>query len=488
MNIHSAVGPGVRSHARITPDFRLTPDEVDLQVERGELYRSLLRRYTESMLKDVAEDEVGIALSGGADSVTLLWTLLELGIRPHVLTFDYPTNTGTSADTVRVRRCVEYYRLPYTVAMMTEDPDELARSIAQISDTQLDRLVTRPDFEVAALFETMLQHAASAGITSLFTGMMDGAIHLLGRDYEIRGRGGELGVNECNLRRIQSIPTDQHVALTDMASKRGIELCGPHLPVAALHPYMDVPWHVMNHPRKKAITIEPWSSEEQRIGFKINVASMQTGDSGTREYFDGMLSRSGYAASLVNRRVSSGTVFYNHLKSRWAVPAENKSTPGWFGHVTDGTPLSKKDAVRMSDRVDPETQRAPLPSGFGSPEEESSDDLFGAVQIDTSDTYQLDPQTGLPDVRMDCLGDPFYLGDDLVYTECERARRGLCSSYHPEEPFKFTQCPILATALQLPLRQLEDIAEATGGVAKRTYEQGLEDAEKLIRDILPETA
>ena len=67
--------------------------------------------------------------------------------------------------------------------------------------------------------------------------------------------------------------------------------------VANMQPYYNVPWQVMNNPRHKQITIGAWEHEENITSVKAVVSPLQNGDSGGRDYYDGLLPRSKAAQS-----------------------------------------------------------------------------------------------------------------------------------------------------------------------------------------------
>src|SRR5699024_1430194 len=121
-----------------------------------------------------------------------------------------------------------------------------------------------PDFEVVPIFEEIIREARDRdGVTHVFSGIGDSAIHLLGRKMEIRGRYGRMGISETNARRMLQVENgDQTEILTSMANDLGSQLCLPLQVVAVMQPYYDVPWHVMNTPRLKHITLNQFAVEE----------------------------------------------------------------------------------------------------------------------------------------------------------------------------------------------------------------------------------
>jgi len=455
---------------------KLTKDELALQERRGRYYRKLVREAVQSFTKGVDKNKVGILLSGGVDSTITLWTLLELNIRPYVYTFHLSSTEGLSSDAQKAQTLAEKYGLPFRVIEMPTDPDTLAKQIYDL-DTRYPGLESRPDFEVVPIFEEIIREARDRdGVTHVFSGIGDSAIHLLGRKMEIRGRYGRMGISETNARRMLQVENgDQTEILTSMANDLGSQLCLPLQVVAVMQPYYDVPWHVMNTPRLKHITLNQFAVEEANSGIKVVVAPMQNGDSGGRAYYDSMIPASQYAHDFVGREVTSAIVYYNALRSRYR---KRESTPSkfwdWYSYVTDGIELPEGYKVP----VDMRTGKTILPE---SAKESEGEGLFDDIMDDGTE-FKLD-ENGEIDRRADCFGNPFYEGDDAAMTSCPRAQAGLCSKYNPDARYAITKCEIWDQWNGANVEFLKTLAEATAGQARETYLEWAERAEKVIEDI-----
>lgn len=450
----------------------LTSAEKSLQERRGRYYRNLLRDAVDDFLVGVNPDKVGIMLSGGVDSSIILWTLLEKGIRPYVYTFHLSSTEGLSTDALKAKTLAEKYHLPFRAIEMPTDPDELAKIIKDLDD-RYPQIETRPDFEVVPIFQEIMRAAIERdGVYDMFSGIGDSAIHLLGRKMEIRGRYGMMGISEANARRMLHIDGDQTVVLISVANDLGVRLCLPLQVLAVMQPYYNVPWHVMNTPRLKQITIGQFAQEEEASGVKIVVAPLQNGDSGGRAYFDSMITQSEFARDFVGRDVTSAVVFYNALRSRYRKRKSGKETFwNWFSYVTDG--IDPPDDYTLP--VD-KMGRAKLPES-----EEESGGLFSDIMEDGTE-YKLNDD-GEIDRRIDCTGTGFYEGDDVALSSCPRAQAGLCSRYNPDAPYTITKCEVWENWNDINVEFLSVLADASAGQARDTYTKWADQSEKVLSEI-----
>lgn len=440
----------------------LTSSEKDLQNRRGAWYKKIMMNATKDFIDGIPEkdrDKVGILLSGGVDSTTVLWGLLEYGIRPHVYTFHLPTNTALSTDAKKAKHFAETYDLPFHLVEMTSDPDELAQRILELNDN-FPLMDDRPDFEVIPIFTQILLEARNDGMLNMFSGIEDGNIHMLGRKLEVRARGeGGIPTSEADARRIFFISDDQVRILMESAHDMGMKLCLPLAMACSMQPYHNVPWHVMNTPRKKEIIMRQWEMEEKLSGTKVVVSSLQNGDAGGRAYYDGLLPKSKFATDLVGRDITTAQVYYNWLRARHREGSlKSQYLWNWFSHVTAGRPLPEEFITERF--ADPKTGRSPLP-------EEEEEGIFGNLMEDER-VLHLD-ENGEIDTRVDCFGNAFYDGPDVAMTTCARARAGHCGKFKPDVPYEIEKCELWDDWNGHNVELMFDLAELSSGGAKEVY-------------------
>lgn len=459
-----------------TIKFILTDDEVELQRERGQHYRNLMTQATKDFLEQVKDrDKVGIFLSGGVDSTTVLWALLEQGVRPYCYTFQFPTNDNLSTDAVKAKHLADQYRLPFRVVQMPSDPDELARIIDKINMESDNGLHRRADFEVLPVFHEMAREARDKdGVTDIFSGIGDAAIHLLGRKKEIEARQGKMPTPYANLLRMDSGLDPQLIQIIKMLNRLGVKLMLPLTTTAMMNPYYNVPWHVMNTPRLKQITIGAWEREETLSGIKAVVSPLQSGDTNGRKYYDGLITNSRFAIERSGRQVTTAQVFYNALKRikgndvRGEDKTEERQWTNWFKYATSGIELPEG----YEPLVEIKNGRAAEPEV----KEPDPTDFFGSLV--ENDGIILD-ENGKPDTRVDCFGNALYMENS--FRNCKRALAGLCGDHNPG--YVMEECPVFDTYAEDMPAYLAECAEASANGPRFVFEKWATLAENNFKNI-----
>lgn len=468
----------------------LTDEELELQRVRGLHHRKLMKQITSDMVDAVDKSKIGLMLSGGVDSTTILWQLLELGVRPRLYTIQIPTVDKDSKDTARAKALAERYSLPLQLVTMPQDEDQLVRDISDLSDSV--ELRSRADFEVLIMYSYLMRSARDEGCTTIFSGVADEAIHIVGRKGETRGRTGRISLSEANFRRMLSCGNPQTESIVQLASSHGLNIGLPLMPLAHSQPYFDVPWKVMNVPRLKAITMRPWEKEEEQSGIKVIVNPMQCGDSGSRQYFDGSIRRSKLAAEIVGRKPTSGQVLYNALK-RIRAEREGTTPPGagsipdldWISYVAENIEPGPKSFIPVK-----EDGLAKDPSSFAGYEHISENgedplsggDIFDILDEGEDDHSQIERNPdGSLDRRVDCLGYPFWMPE--AERTCERAKAGLCGGYYPENPHRYETCSNFLDFMNINREYLKELSGYASSELRPVYSRWADKAYDLCEQI-----
>lgn len=447
---------GLRSVKEIPrkPKRDLTPEEDRIQMEKSRYHRLILRnvvRDTRDAIQEVrSEPRIGLLLSGGVDSVTILWEMLDAGIKPHVYTFRIPQtesrpNGDLGSDAEKAIKLARRYGLSHTVVDLPYDSDVLAEFLIHTYRTYgADRMKSTPDFEVLTIIRQIFLTAHEEGMTDLFLGIGDGDIHLVGKKNEIRGLYRGFTQNEVDGRRISPYRSTQILVIQQMAADLGMAAHFPHTLVAHMQPYQGVSWEVTNFPVLKAVSMRAYEKEQEEADIKVVVKPLQTGDTGSREYFDGRISDSSFAREVAGKEITSAVVLYNVLNPdringrKDRVLSFTQTEWDWFSHVTEGAEVFQEDARPLLTRGSDDIVRAELPEELKEVIE-NGPDPFSPFDLD--DMAVLDEE-GTPDSRIDCFGNAFYQGASTTCVTCPRALAGLCGEYKPENPSHIRDCSI----------------------------------------------
>lgn len=447
-----------------TPTSPLTLEEDERQRIAGKRFRKILTKVTSNLLE--VTEHPAIFLSGGADSTTTLLAMIELGARPVCIT--YSTDGRVSSDAKKARKLAEYYGLSFHIVQMPSDPDEVARGIDQMLDKHKEIDPTkRPNIEVLYFFQEMFRIASTLGIKSVFSGIGDGSIHLVGRSGEIAGRLRGLSSTEVIAQQVWNLEDEQVGPLTAIAAEFGINFCLPITITTAMLPYAGLTWREMNIPRKKHITIRAFQKELDEIGLIVQPKPMQTGDSGARDYFDNAITQSEYARNRAGREVISAQQYYNSIarslgweKERGSVGKKHNAWETWRYNVDGIEPTQQgyKPAYKITNG------KAEIPVIFTG----DSDNLFGNVLAVSESKNMILDENGKPDTRVDCFGVPFYTGE--AKAKCRRAQAGLCGNYRPESPIVIEDCYHFEQWAEAGSLTLDSIAaEIRENVVRKVY-------------------
>lgn len=456
MGIASNDTLGLRSVKEISrkPRRDLTPEEDRLQVEKSNYHRLILKNVVrdtyEAIKKARDQPRIGLLLSGGVDSVTILWEMLDAGIKPHIYTFRIPQTESRprgdlGSDSIKALKLAERYGLTHTVVDMPYDSDVLAEFLVETYRKYgTDLMKSTPDFEVMTIVRQMFIAAEEEGITDLFLGMGDGDIHLVGKSHEMRALYRGFTQNEIDGRRINPYRNPQLLVMQAMANDLGMAAHFPHTLTAHMQPYQGVSWEVTNFPTLKAVSMRAYDKEHQECGVKVMVKPLQTGDTGSREYFDGRLSDSSFARAVAGKDITSAVVLYNVLNPERITSRGSRNFSGeqsewdWFAHVTEGAEIFQEDARPLLTRGNDGIIRAELPKELTEIMENGPDPFspFGLEDMAVLD------EEGNPDSRIDCFGNAFYQGSAVTCVTCPRAMAGLCGEYDPDNKAGISDCSI----------------------------------------------
>lgn len=470
----------------------LTEEESAEQLAASIQMRKDFTEAIKSFLDDIPKkdmDSIGILLSGGVDSTTLLWVMMELGLRPKVYTYTTSSTKGMSMDHKKAQALAEHYNLPLNVVHMSSDPEYVTQTIEKVLVENLEWLRKgRIDKEVAFLVHEMGLAASKDGIKYLFSGLGEGNIHMLGRKTEIRGHEGRISNLESAISGV-GFDMTQVIGFAADLSRMGVRLCAPHFISNARGAFSRLSWRQVNRPRKKEATLRAYSKEMEFSGINPQVSPMQSGDSGARDYFEEMVTGSEYARRISGRPVTSSIVYYNALERLHRPSGKDLTTAGntqaemkekwaFAALVNNNVPLPEDTVEGLSLFIDLTTGKAKHPNDIYSIVEVDEDgnpilddgNLFGDLieDVPTEEEEEVidlvEEDDGSYTDKVDCFGYPLYIASSQ--RGCPYAQAGLCGSYKPcNEELKddLTLCSSYRTSLEITASRFDDMAQYYGG-------------------------
>lgn len=429
----------------------LTPEEDALQEKVSQQSREDLTFICKTLADklNLNTDNTAIMLSGGAESLCILWTLLSIGVRPTVISW-----TGgqekESTDFRKAKQVAEFYDLPFYPMTVDYDPDEYCKHV-------VDALVnhgmeSRPDFEVSWLYRSAFKKANELGKPYLISGIGEGNQLALGRKSEVAGRQGRLSVANRAYSHGQIIYSHQCPSLIRMARDEGIRLLVPAMMWGAIPQFSHLPFRLLNIPRNKVIFWRAYKPEIDECGITVYVSPMQTGNSSAKELVENAVTSSEFAKRYVEEYggdpvacTRTSQVWYNFIKraNQVAIPTGNltvderdeKVSMDWSNWLFTGSPLSQRSRDLGADEKQSVHRNVD--------EDQDEDGLFFDSDLEEEENDEwCDPtEDCMPETlsNTDCFGLP--LDHNRSMFGCPRARLGLCTpDKHNKNPYDERIC------------------------------------------------
>lgn len=479
--------------------------------ERHEAVQRLLGDHHRRMLAAIlaeqcaglgSEETIGIFLSGGIDSCSLLLTMIhDLNLRvsdAYTAVLTGPDGEPVeSTDYLRAKRICGHYGIQHHAVVVPREPEEIVGRMWNLSQREMGDgfLHNRADFEVLVLYMQALEAASDQGNKIVLSGLNDGDIHQYSRKHSVPNKRVETHyssyqINANWLGAVSDKYNAQRFVMNEEAQRLGLSFLLPHLLLASQLPYWDVPWKLLNQPREKWISQRAYSEELLAASGrdKAHTAPMQCDDSGAREFFDSMVRESKLADEICGRPVHSSTMLTNLLKEESAkrthqIPIDDdfpfdpddempywaredlSRTEGdhqlsthlasiygnfrsgpmkWLGHLTSGG-----EAPNLPQKIsDGQADLSYVPKDFGAQKRAKGflSDLVDTSSPASRERFYADGSTGelaksrdQIDLRVDCFGGPLHRGAGFTQTMCPRAQAGLCGTPQ-REVAKIHQC------------------------------------------------
>jgi asparagine synthetase B (glutamine-hydrolysing) len=243
-------------------------------------------------------ESVGLLLSGGIDSASILFALQELGKR--VTAYSFMLDNHMSTDFALARRNAKAFGVRFVPVFLPRDLPALKRDLYELARTK--RVEKKTDFECgwpmlhvyAAVEEDVV--ASGMGADGHFCISKKGMIHYRDR------------IDEFRLGLYRSPGYAQRPLHEWLAAKHGKTIALPYLSDAMRAAFLGTTWNQVNRPRQKQPILDAFPRDFARMKVLPHV-NLQLGDSRIAEHMQKILLRSDW-----NQRSAKSVVsIYNDL-------------------------------------------------------------------------------------------------------------------------------------------------------------------------------
>jgi asparagine synthetase B (glutamine-hydrolysing) len=255
-------------------------------------------------LEKIEADSVGVLLSGGIDSASILFALQELGKK--VTAYSFMLDNHMSTDFALARRNARAFGVPFVPILLPRDISTLKRDLYELAKTK--RVAKKTDFECgwpmlhayAIVAEPVV--ASGMGADGHFCISKKGMIHYRDR------------IDEFRLGLYRSPGYAQRPLHEWLAAKHGKTIAVPYLTDAMRSAFLGTTWDQVNRPRQKQPILDAYPKQFARMKVLPHV-NLQLGDSRIAEHMAGLLK-----SDWNKRNAKSVVSVYNDLAAGKLTP------------------------------------------------------------------------------------------------------------------------------------------------------------------------
>ena len=270
--------------------------------------------FKERMLTCLQMDEYSdinaLYFSGGVDSTTILFALLELGRKPDLVSFEL--DGILSKDRIIGSDIAKYYGLNYKCINIKCDKESVLSDIKTVLPYMKYPIKTHIQCSIPFLY--MSKYLSSLGHTKSFTGMAADDIHGLSKivnmEYNLRG---EESVRNMRSKTLYNAPRESDYDIWIVSKEfGGVIMKDPYRETHLTEWMLGVPYKELHLERKKSIAVDAfsdyWKLDEKnwyRPGDSLQIVS------GIRELHDELLLKD----PILNKNNAKGIIaVYNNIR------------------------------------------------------------------------------------------------------------------------------------------------------------------------------
>jgi asparagine synthetase B (glutamine-hydrolysing) len=273
------------------------------------------KRFLAVLSSEENKDINALFFSGGVDSTTILFALLELGRKPDLISFK---QDGIESEDAHIgREIAEEYGLKYNIVEIPSDKKGILEDVAKVIPQLEYPLKTHVQCSIP--FMHMCPELVKMGHTKAFTGLAAGDIYGLDKRTSMRyAEHGEDFIKELRWNTMMNDPKISYYDINTVSENSGIKLVNPYVD-ETINRWMiwDLSYKELHQGKPKSIAVDAfnkyWKLDEKKWYRKED--SLQV-VSGIRERHDEVLLND----EEVNKIGAKGIVkLYNDMKKNLAL-------------------------------------------------------------------------------------------------------------------------------------------------------------------------
>tara|TARA_B100000029_G_scaffold90607_1_gene80408 strand:- start:1643 stop:2443 length:801 start_codon:yes stop_codon:yes gene_type:complete len=216
-----------------------------------------LRDLLLDVIKNEIADEkrIGIFFSGGTDSLTCLFTCLELNLKPILYTFHL--ENYISEDVITSQKIANYYDLELKKIIIKKNKDELVHDVKNLVKNY--HINNKIRLQILYPFPHILKKVSEPLI---LTGLS--ADTLYGTNYHSK-MNNVTNFNEIRKNSINSDEIDGYVSLKKMVENENKKLIAPYRNPKIIEHFLSFSWNQLNTPLQKNLSYEAFDDYFKKL-------------------------------------------------------------------------------------------------------------------------------------------------------------------------------------------------------------------------------
>ena len=241
-----------------------------------------MRRLINNYLSQLKGQDVALLFSGGLDSLSLLFSCLDLGIKPHLYTFKL--NGNDSTDYITSKRLAEELDLEFTCITMPCETNTLVVDVFHIVR----------DFKVRKKTQIQCIHpflyiADVVSENIILTGLCADDLYGSSRKMQELGRKDSRLFYEKRLEKHQDLTSSSYIFIKELFESKGKTFIAPYKDSEDLVEFiLSKDLHELHSPKQKNVMYQDYKLELDKYSLYRRNSNLQV-NSGLREFHDKLL-------------------------------------------------------------------------------------------------------------------------------------------------------------------------------------------------------
>jgi len=225
--------------------------------------------------------DVALLFSGGTDSLSMLFTLLDMGIKPTLYTFrlsEHESNDSKVSKFIadKLDLKLKLIIIPYNFKQLQKDVKYLITEFKSARKT-----VVQVTYPFLYIFPQVKEKF-------VVTGLSADSNYGTPKSMAIKFRDDFDGFKKFKKKIFENPYTDGYYTINELAKKYNLKLIVPYRNEAIINYLMDYSWRSLNFPRQKWFIVKAWQKEFNNLKVYRKNDNLQVG-SKIRERMDKLL-------------------------------------------------------------------------------------------------------------------------------------------------------------------------------------------------------